>query len=60
MQSFGGQPTAQVLSGYVTVDGFLFPTRREIVPRDQDGTPVAGPVLIGMTFTDIEVVNVRA
>lgn len=57
---FGGLSTAHMLSGYETVDGIQFPTRREIVPRDQDGTPAAGPVLIGMTFTDIEVVNVRA
>ncbi|MEZ0091838.1 hypothetical protein [Streptacidiphilus sp. EB129] len=56
---FGGQPTAHVLSGYETVDGIPFPTRREIVPRNPDGTSAAGPVLIGMTFTDIEVVDAR-
>ena len=48
---FGGQPTSHLLSDYVTVAGIPFPSRREIVPRDADG-----PVLIGMTFSDIEVV----
>ncbi|MBU3062457.1 hypothetical protein KO481_13105 [Nocardia sp. NEAU-G5] len=47
---------AHVLSGYKTVDGVPFPTRREIVPRLADGS-AAEPVLIGMSLSDIEVVD---
>jgi hypothetical protein len=36
---------------YVTVAGIPFPARREIVPRE-----AVGPVLIGMTFSDVDVV----
>jgi hypothetical protein len=54
---FGGQGTAHILSGYQTVDGIPFPTRREIVPRGVDGIAAEGPVLIGMTYSDIEVVD---
>ncbi|WP_405886079.1 hypothetical protein OG762_04815 [Streptomyces sp. NBC_01136] len=57
---FGGQATAHLLSGYETVSGIPFPTRREIVPRNQDHTSAEEPVLIGMTFTDIEVVDAEA
>lgn len=49
---FGGAPTSHLLSNYVTVSGIPFATRRVIVPRDADA-----PVLIGMTFSDIEVVD---
>ncbi|MFI9382073.1 hypothetical protein [Kutzneria sp. NPDC052558] len=49
---FGGQPTSHLLSDYVTVAGIPFARRRVIVPRDADE-----PVLIGMTFAGIEVVD---
>ena len=54
---FGGAPTAHLATKHEAIDGITFPLRREIVLRGQDGSAASGPVLIGMSFSEIEIVN---
>jgi hypothetical protein len=54
---FGGAPASQLMSGYVQVNGFSFPSRRTIVPRTPDGRAESGPVLIGIDLDDFDVIT---
>jgi hypothetical protein len=49
----GGQPTAHYSTGYKNFDGFTFPVRRWVVPRNPDNTTPDGPVLVSLDIQSI-------
>jgi hypothetical protein len=50
----GGTPGAHFLSGYIEVQGIMFPTRRRIFPRQPDGHAMAEPLVVSIDLDGIE------
>ncbi|MYU11154.1 hypothetical protein GTZ78_10735 [Streptomyces sp. SID8361] len=51
----GGFPTAHYVGDHRTFDGFVFPTRRWVVPRLPDGFTLEGPVVVSLDIRSISV-----
>jgi len=51
----GGFATAHYTTDHRTFDGFVFPTRRWIVPRRPDGTSLDAPVIVSLDIRSISV-----
>ena len=49
----GGHPTAHYSTNYKGFDGFTFPTRRRVVPRNSDNTTQEGPILVSLDIRSI-------
>jgi hypothetical protein len=49
-------PVANYAADHRTFDGFSFPTRRRVVPRDPDNTTRPGPIIVSI---DIESVRTK-
>jgi hypothetical protein len=51
----GGFTTAHYTTDHRTFDGFVFPTRRWVVPRRPDGSTLDGPVVVSIDIRSISV-----
>ncbi|MFI5613401.1 hypothetical protein [Amycolatopsis sp. NPDC051903] len=51
----GGFTTAHYTADHRTFDGFVFPTRRWVVPRLPDGSTLPGPVVVSLGIRSIAV-----
>lgn len=49
----GDTPGAHYISGYTTVSGLRFPTKRRIFPRQPDGTALSEPLVVSIDLSDI-------
>ncbi|MFJ7217399.1 hypothetical protein [Amycolatopsis sp. NPDC098790] len=51
----GGFATAHYVANHRTFDGFVFPTRRWVVPRLPDGSTLEGPVVVSLDIRSVAV-----
>jgi hypothetical protein len=51
----GGLTSAHYTTDHRTFDGFVFPTRRRVVPRLPDGTTLDGPVFVSLDIRSVSV-----
>ena len=51
----GGFTTAHYTTDHRTFDGFVFPTRRWVVPRLPDGSTLDGPVVVSLDIRSVSV-----
>ncbi|QIZ01174.1 hypothetical protein HEP87_55440 [Streptomyces sp. S1D4-11] len=51
----GAPAVAHYTDGHLAVSGLVFPTRRSVVPVQEDGRPLTGSVLVTIDLTDITV-----
>jgi hypothetical protein len=49
----GGSSAAHYVSGYQTFSGLMFPTRRQVFPRQPDGEAMAEPLLVSIDLSNI-------
>ncbi|MFJ3306719.1 hypothetical protein ACIPSA_27065 [Streptomyces sp. NPDC086549] len=54
-QVLGAPPAAHYSNAHLTVSGLVFPTRRFVVPVQEDGRSLPDPKLVTIDFTDITV-----
>lgn len=53
----GTDPVAHYLDGHQTFDGIVFPTRRRIYPKSQDGTPLRDVVIMSGDLSKYKVIR---
>jgi hypothetical protein len=52
-------PVAHYVSGHKRFDGIIFPTQRRIFPREPDGSPNRGVVIMAADLSDFALVDRR-
>ena len=50
----GGTPAAHYVHDYQEFSGILVPTRRRVLARTPDGTPVPDPLIVTIDLTEME------